>query len=226
MVLNNYARSLRDLARLEEAADYAERAYARAVKAGHELAVNQSLLERARIYIARGDLARAESMLAEVEPRLREALPPGHYAFASLAAERALIAQSKGNVGEALKLSDQAVAIVEAAIKAGGQGAFFLPVLLIRRANIKLQAGRPEEVAADATRALNLLQSMAPPGTLSSSQGRAYLSLGRALEAEGKRQESLSACRSAVEHLQSALGPEHPDTLSAKQLAESEASKR
>jgi len=119
-----------------------------------------------------------------------------------------------------LKLSGQAVAIVEAAINSGGQGAFSLPALLIRRANIKLQAGRPKDAVADVTRALTLLQSTAPPWTPSSTQGRAYLSLGRALEAEGKREESLSACRSAVEHLRSALGPDHPDTLSAKQLAE------
>jgi serine/threonine-protein kinase len=226
MVLNNYARSLRDLARLDDAADYAERAYGAAVQSGHELAINQSLLERARIYIARGDLARAAAALAEVEPRLQEALPPGHYAFASVADGHALIALAKGDLAEALKLSDQAVAIVEAAIKSGGQGSFYLPSLLVRRADIKLKAGRAPEAAADAGRALSLLQSSAPAGTLSSSQGRAYLSLARALEAEGKSEESLAASRSAVEQLQSALGPDHPDTLSARQLAEAGSSRR
>jgi len=226
MVLNNYARSLRDLARLDDAANYAERAYGAAVQSGHELAINQSLLERARIYIARGDLARAAAALAEVEPRLQEALPPGHYAFASVADGHALIALAKGDLAEALKLSDQAVAIVEAAIKSGGQGSFYLPSLLVRRADIKLKAGRAPEAAADAGRALSLLQSSAPAGTLSSSQGRAYLSLARALEAEGKSEESLAASRSAVEQLQSALGPDHPDTLSARQLAEAGSSRR
>ena len=48
--------------------------------------------------------------MVEVEPRLREALPAGHYAFASLAAEKALIVLAKGDVAEALKLSEQAVA--------------------------------------------------------------------------------------------------------------------
>jgi hypothetical protein len=50
--------------------------------------------------------------------------------------------------------------------------------------------------------------------------GRAYLNLGRALEAEGKRDESHAAFRSATEHLQNTLGPEHDDTRRARQLAE------
>jgi Tetratricopeptide repeat len=50
--------------------------------------------------------------------------------------------------------------------------------------------------------------------------GRAYLTLGRALQAQGKRDESRAALRSGAEHLQNALGPDHPDALAARQLAE------
>ena len=48
-VLCNYARVLRELDRLDEASDYAERAYNGAQRAGHELTVSQTLLERARV---------------------------------------------------------------------------------------------------------------------------------------------------------------------------------
>jgi hypothetical protein len=41
-LLNNYAAILEDLARFDEAAGYAERAYARAQKAGDEVVINQS----------------------------------------------------------------------------------------------------------------------------------------------------------------------------------------
>ena len=52
-VLINYARILRQLNRLQEAADYAERAYTKAKRAGHELAVADSDAARCRRPIAR-----------------------------------------------------------------------------------------------------------------------------------------------------------------------------
>ena len=226
MVLNNYARTLRELGRLEAAGDYAERAYAKAQLVGHQLVINQSLLERARIYNARRNPSRAAAMLAEVEPRLRQSLPAGHYAFASLASEQALVALANGDVSAALRFADQGVAIDEAAIKAGGVGAFYLPTLLIRRSVIGLEAGRHDEAAADAVRALSLLQADAKPGTFSAYVGRADLALGRALQAQGKSEDAHSAFRSAAENLQATLGPDHPDTRNALQMAESETQRR
>jgi serine/threonine-protein kinase len=226
MVLNNYAKSLRELGRLKEAEDYAERAYAKAQRVGHQLVINQSLLERARIYNARRNPSRAAAMLAEVEPRLRQSLPAGHYAFASLASEQALVALANGDLQAALKFAEQGVTIDEAAIKAGGLGAFYLPTLLIRRSAIGLEAGHHDEAAADAARALGLLRGGAEPGTFSAYVGRANLALGRALRAEGKGEEARAAFRSAAQHLQATLGPSHPDTRRARQMAESETLRR
>jgi len=45
---------------------------------------------------------------------------------------------------------------------------------------------------------------------------------GRALQAQGKRDEARAAFRSASEHLQTTLGPDHPNTHIARQLAESD----
>jgi tetratricopeptide (TPR) repeat protein len=106
MVLNNYAKSLRELGRYKEAADYVERAYTKAKSVSHQLVINQSLLERARIYNALNDRSRAAAMLAEVEPRLRQSLPAGHYAFAVLASEQSVIALARGDVQVALKLAE------------------------------------------------------------------------------------------------------------------------
>ncbi len=220
MLLVNYARTLRELGRLDEAADYAERAYGKAQQADHQVVINQSLLLRAWIYRDQRDLTRAAAMLAEVEPRLRRNLPPGHYAFSSLASEQSLIALARGDLQAAWQLANQAVAIDEAAIKAGGQGAGVLPILLVRRSTVELELRRPDEAAADAARALSLLQASAQPGTFSSNLGRAYLALGRALQAQGKSEEARAAARSAAEQLQNTLGPAHPDTRSARQLAD------
>jgi serine/threonine-protein kinase len=216
MVLNNYARSLRELGRLDEAADYAERAYAKAKQADHQLAISQSLLERARIYRERRDFARAAAMLAEVEPRLRESLPPGHYAFAALVSERSLLALEQGDFPAASRLADLAVEIDEASIKAGGEGAFHLPTALVRRARVQLAAGKPAESAADATRAVDLLRKGAPPDSRSSNLGSACLALGRALDAQGKHEEAQVAFQSALENLESTLGPDHPEARAAR----------
>ncbi len=217
MVLNNYAKSLRELGRLREAADYAERAYAKAQQVGHPLVVNQSLLERARIYIALHNPARAAAMLAEVEPRLKKSLPPGHYAFAALASVQAMHALENGERLRALALADRAVSIDEAAIKSGGEGIYYLPTLLIGRSTIEFQARREEQARADAAEAVSLLQPATAPGASSSILGHAYLALGLALQAEGKSEDARSAFASAAQHLQTTLGPDHADTVTALQ---------
>jgi tetratricopeptide (TPR) repeat protein len=219
-LLHNYAGVLRELGRLHEAAEYAERAHARAQREGDEILVEQAALQRARIYRDQHDFARATAMLGEVEPRMRRHLPPGYYGFAALASDKALLAQAKGDLPAALQLANQAVTIDEAAIKAGGQGTPYLPILLVRRSAVELEVRQRDQAAADAARALSLLHTTTQPGTLSSNTGRAYLALGRALQAQDKRNEARAAFRSAAEHLQDTLGANHPDTRSARQQAE------
>jgi len=58
-------------------------------------------------------------MLAQVEPRLRQSLPAGHYAFATLASAKALNALLRGNVPTAMELADRQLSLDEEAIKAG-----------------------------------------------------------------------------------------------------------
>ena len=219
VLLNNYSSVLEDLARFDEAAGYAERSYARAREAGDEVAINQALLARSRIYRAQHDVPRAEAALAEVEPRLRKALPPGHFAFAALISDRSLLELERGDSSAAMRLADQAVSQLEATIKSGKSGINLLPVLCQRRAMVELQAGRPDAAAADMSKVLELLRTNTAPGALSYRTGRAYLILARALKAQGKEQEARAAARTAADHLQSAAGPDHPDTRSARQLA-------
>jgi serine/threonine protein kinase len=226
MLLINYARTVRELGRPGEAAEYAERGYAKAVKAGNRVVTNQALLVRARIYRDQGNLTRAEAMLSEVEPRLRRDLPPGHLAFASLAAEYSLLASARGDLPTALQLANQAVAIAEASMKAGQGGDDYLSSVLVPRSDIERQLGRPDDAVIDAARALNALQKSTEPGTFSGYLGHAYYTLGRALQAQGKSEEARAAFRSAAENLQNTLGPDHPDTRSARQLAELESQRQ
>ena len=219
MLLNNYARTLRDLARLDEAAIYAERAYAKAKQSDARIVLQQSTAMRARIYRDQHDFARASAMFAEVEPMLRRNLPPGHAGFALLASEESLLELERGNLKAALQLANEGLTKLEATVKSGGPSEA-MPTLLMRRSDIELRLSHPNEAAADASRAQSLLQTVAQPGTFSGNLGHAYLSWGRALQALGKREEAHAAFRSAAEHLQNAVGPDHPDTRAARQLAQ------
>jgi tetratricopeptide (TPR) repeat protein len=219
MMLNNYAKMLRKLDRLDEAADYAQRSYEKAQSEHNQLVTSQSLLERARIAISQHKFTQASELLSELEPQMRKHLPPGHYAFAGLAADRARIALGEGDLALALQFANESVAIGETAVKAGGAGAFALPGYLLTRSSIELASGSPDPAVADSNRALALLKSHAQPDSLSSTLGYAYLGLSQASYAQGKHADAKATAGLAFENLEKCLGPDHPDTLAARQLA-------
>ena len=146
-LLNNYAATLIDLDRFDEAGNYANRAFADAQKAGDEILIVQTLLMRARVYRGQHDLAHSDAMLRLAEPRMRKSLPAGHYAFASLVSERSLNAVAEGDIPEGMRLADEAVAIAETSIKNGHAGAILMPTLLVRRSNVELAAHRIQDAS-------------------------------------------------------------------------------
>ncbi len=219
MILNNYAKMLRKLNRLDQAAIYAQRSYDKAQSEHNQLVTSQSLLERARIAISQRKFAQASELLSELEPQMRKHLPPAHYAFASLAADRSKIALGEGDLALALQLADQSVAVGEAALKSGGQGAFAFPGFLLNRSAIELASGSLEQAVADANRALALQKSNTQPNSFSSTLGYAYLALARALDAQGKHGDAQAAADLADQNLEKCIGADHPDTHSAIQLA-------
>ena len=218
MLLVNYGRTLRDLGRAGEAAAYVERAFEEATRAEQQVVMNQALLERARIYRDLADHARAAEVLDAVEPRLQAALPPDHIAFASLATDRAQLAEAQGDLERARELADRAVAMAEGVFTKGGESPDFLAICLRRRSGLRLKLGRVPEAVADAARARDLLQPEIPSGARVSTLGRAHLALALALHAQGRHLEARDSARAALEHLESALGPNHPETRAAQQI--------
>ena len=92
---------------------------------------------------------------------------------------------------------------------------------LVRRSALALQMHRLEAATSDATRAVALEVERTDPGSRSCHVGRAYLALGRALSARGQSGEAKAALASALQHLESTLGEDHPETRSARQLLNS-----
>jgi hypothetical protein len=69
--------------------------------------------------------------------------------------------------------------------------------------------------------ALDLIVKSIGPESISAHVGRAYFALGRALQAQRKSDRARANFRLAAEFLEKALGPDHPETRIARQLAAS-----
>lgn len=219
MLMTNYAQQLLDLGRLGEAQDYAQRALENAKRAGDEVVVNQTLLRLARIYRAQHDFARSLAMLDEVDPRLRRALPPGHYAFAALASERSQTLELEGDTAQALDLANRAIGLCEEAARQGKACPQYLPNLLRHRASIETALREFAPAENDARQALQLLLQQSRPGEFSQSTGQAYLTLARCLTAQGRQDEGRAVARQAADQLEKSVGADHPDTRTARELA-------
>jgi hypothetical protein len=57
------------------------------------------------------------------------------------------------------------------------------------------------------------------PGSFSSTLGRVYLTLGRALQGTGAMREARENFDLAAEHLRKSLGPNHPQSITADHFA-------
>jgi tetratricopeptide (TPR) repeat protein len=211
--LVHYARLMRDLGHLEDAARRAERAYARAQQTNEQRVITEALLLRLSVYRMLGDLSRTAEMISALEPRLR-GVPPGNINFAVLRSEQSLIARQRGDPLAAMDLANQALSIAEVSARAGESGAALLPTLLMRCSDLKRELHRLDDAVGDARRALSLVQQTAQAGTFSSTLGEAWLALGRALQSQGQGEAARAALQSAAEHFAHALGPEHPQTRS------------
>jgi len=214
MLLTNLARVLIFLDRVDEGARVAEQAYERALAAGDALVVRDATFVRSFASRRLGDLARAETLLNDAEARFRSTVAPQCVCFASIAFERAELAQAKGDVAGASDWADKSVAIAETEPVRRDA----LPYFLLRRAEFALTQERYDVAKADAAKSLEAFRPTLPPEARSAFLGRGYLTLARALIATNHSDEARDALVTAIEHLRPSLGAEHSKTKLAEKL--------
>ena len=217
----NYAVLLNELGQRTEAARYLGLASQKAHELNDNVLADNADLLQAEMFTDKHAFAQAARQLDELEQRLRKRYAPEHYVFAQLSSARARIALGQGDLPSAAVFAREAVETDEASIRRIGQCAALLSSLLVSKSGIDLKSGQREEAESDARRAIKLLEDREDPSILSSNIGRAYLALALALEAEGKPDEAQVAARKAYANLQTTLGPDQPDTQSARQLTNS-----
>jgi hypothetical protein len=145
---------------------------------------------------------------------LRQRVPPGHGAFASVALQRANIAIARGKLAVARRLADEALAKAEA-ISPQDE---LVSGALLRRAQIGIAAGHAGPAVGDARRAVEIEMRRSPGDRLSSRLGRMLLTLGDAERAAGQSAGARTTLEEALRHLDATLGAGHRDTGRARDL--------
>ncbi|MGH8714729.1 MAG: tetratricopeptide repeat protein, partial [Casimicrobiaceae bacterium] len=214
MELTNLASTLIQLGRIDEAQRYADEAYEKARADGDEVIARYALGSRAKVFRARGQYAQGMQALSDLEQQFRRVYPPDCACFGSIASERGLLAVAHGEGDRAMAEMDKAVA------SAGDERRpDVLPRILVHRAEVELDLGRPAAARADAERSIRANLAIAAPDAHSAYLGLAYLAQGRALLALGSPAEAAHALSSAAEQLRPTLGADHPQTRLAERLA-------
>ena len=86
------------------------------------------------------------------------------------------------------------------------------------RTDAALALGRHDEAREDAREALAIAQLLQGGKPHSDHSGQAWLALGRAENAAGRRTEARAAFEQAVQHLQATTGASSPETVRAREL--------
>src|SRR5262249_16971675 len=133
--------------------------------------------------------------------------------------ERSQIATQRGEAKKALDLINQAMAIAQAAISSGGEGAHLFPGVYIIRASAELRAGETKAAEADAEKAIRESQAVLQPGDSSNVLSNGYYYLGKALLAQGRTEEARNDIAIAAQMFEKVFGPDCPLTQGARMAA-------
>jgi hypothetical protein len=173
-------------------------------------------LELAAMYSEWGRPADAQRTLATLDPYLgTSAFTPLRRAF--LAHTRGVLAAHRGDADEARSQFADSVRLYDTIPAKFAWGVLALAGL----ADAELATGHPEAASAAAKRALTLAESFVDRGARSYLVGLSLVEVGRAELALHDAAAAGATFRTALDHLQETLGPDHPATKNALRLVSS-----
>ena len=209
-----YASALVPLGRAAEARELLEAASQRAAANGNRNSAAMVQMGLARVKSEQGDLDQSDRILAQLEPVLKDMLPPGHEAFGALHQIRAQNLEKRGDHAAALREATLALGIFSAR-----------PGLMYRAASIhesmadiNLSMGNLPQALAEISQAKSLFASAYGMGAKSYYLGKAWLTEAKIDDVEGARQNARLAAEVAYQHFSASVGEAHPLTVEAKAL--------
>jgi eukaryotic-like serine/threonine-protein kinase len=167
-----------------------------------------ALIGQAGVHIELGNVDRAAALIEEVRRTFGGVIPKGPPAITVMVLN-GRIALERGQLAEARRTLSQALSAFQGLGNASGV------MVRLYLADVALQSKQPDEAAMLAQRAIEESHTLQGGLPHSSRTGMSYLRLAEARLAQGEGGAARQALASALEHLQAALGPDHPATKRA-----------
>lgn len=203
-LLANLGRANEQIGRFDTAQSLFEQTTSVARTTGRREAIAAGLNGQATVYLMRGDLARAEALLQETRA-ITDALPTGTPAIANADVLAGRLAHSRGQYQEAWDVFERVRQGYDS--QAPNPGAAGIRVWLSEAA---LALGRADDAARLANEAVDRAKALQGEMPYSRAVGIGLFALAKARQAEGRPADAREAAASALEHLQTAIGTEHP----------------
>lgn len=210
----NRAGALLALGRYDEAIAAAQVSGAVARRAGATLFEISALLTAAGAHVERGDLARAETALAEAATMVGR-IPPDSPIALILHLRRARLALARDDAATAAAEVAPVIALYESRKMRGSA----LAIALRLRAQSSARLDRREPAARDAAEALAITQNLQAGRPYSLQTGLGWLLVAELRRADGDTSGSRAAASDAVAHLTPMLDAGHRDLERAMALA-------
>jgi serine/threonine-protein kinase len=212
-LIGNLAKTLELAGRYDEALKLYEDATRVARTAGRTDSLAFGLLGQAGVHVELGHADRAESLIEEMRVAFGGAIPAGPPTI-TITSLNGRIAMLRGQLVEARRT----LGGILAANPTQGRPNPLTVMTRLYLADIELRSKQPAEAATLAERAIEEAKALQGGLRYSSRTGMGYLRLAEARFAQGDAERARQALTSSLEHLQAALGPDHPATQRAVAL--------
>ncbi|MEO8523595.1 MAG: protein kinase [Caldimonas sp.] len=216
--LNNLARKSVRLNRLDDADKYSERALKRFREVGTPAQIALALLAGSEARLAQGRFDEAKALLAQARTQIGAKAETAQSPAPSLLFQQAKLERAQGDAAAALRTIDT---LTQRILAAGAPPEPKVSRYQRRRerAETLIALGRFDAALEDITDALARARELQGSAAASSYTGLALLTEARLDNARGDAAAARTHAAEALPNLQATLGPEHPETRAAAQLA-------